>query len=1463
MTTKLTRVIVTSFFVAVFTVGAGFINTNSALADSAVLGVTQISAVQTFATADNTFANGWKWVFDVTVPTNETVLNMKFADWASTLGNIPAGSNIQIYSSQSLNAFDNNHAITLTAAGAYSDPMYLLPSSNPNSDLDSTKAGKQIQITVEARVPAGSAGASYSTSYGIQSNPETTAPVITLVGDPTVTVEVGSSYTDTGATALDNVDGNLTSNIALTGSVDTSIVGTYTLTYNVSNSAAVAATPVTRKINVVDTTKPSITAPHDVTAEATGKHTAVDLGTPTVTDIGDSSPKVTNDAPTTFPLGDTTVTWTATDVSGNTASAAQKITVTDTTKPVITLDGPATVAIPVFGTYTEAGANVTDNYDSGLTATITGTVDTNNVGTYTLHYNVTDSSGNVADEVTRTVSVSEHPITVTVDSQSKVYGTDDPALTYKITDGSLNPGDSFTGSLTREAGDNVGTYAITQGNLSLSSNYTLNVIPLSFTITPAKAEVVIGSLEQTYDGTAKPVTVTTSPEGVATTVTYNGSVTVPSDAGTYAVIATVTDPNYTGTANGTLTVKKAVATVSATGGDKTYDGTVTPGNSFTLNVNGAVSGDSLTATGDASFTDKNVDLNKTINVTGIALIGTHAADYEFNDTATTQASIMSKSLTVTATGVDKQYNHSTHADVELSSADIVSGNAVTISGSASFADDSNVGQNKDVSVTGISISGTDAGNYLLQGTSANTTANITQAPLTIDGMKANNRVYNGTSVATLNGTPILGGVVKVGSVSDIVSIDTAGVSASFTDKNVGDSKSVTVTGYAITGDDAKNYSLTQPIGLTANITPLGITGSITANNKVYDGSKDATILTRPLAGAIAGDDVTYTGGTATFADKKVGDGKEVTATGLSLSGTDAGNYTVNDKATTNANITPKDLTVTATIGDKVYDGTNSIDDGTVIFKTDVLNGDVVSVPTGFGYTLINHNVGTQQVVVKGITIAGSDAGNYSLTNTSADTTVNITSKPLTVSGLTAVSKTYDGTTDATLSGTAELSGVVTGETVNLTGTPIAVFASPNAGTEVVNVTGYTIDNSNYSLVQSILSATISKATPDVTWATPSDINDTDSLTGTQLDATASVGGTFVYTPAEGTKLPVGQNTLSTEFTPEDSVNYTSVTKTVTINVKDTTPPTFTVTGFTANDTPMAGDVTNGYTLNTDGNAKTHYAIQFTTGSVASEALKVENVALTLQPTGNQITDLQNFYATNYPPEYQTYLDGAAAGTQPFAYIKTDGTSIKILDGAMETLAHTETDMSVPGDYPAGTYTVSGTIHDLAGNSTTVTYVLKVVPVITLSSIAITTLPKTAYTVGDDLDLTDLVVTGTYSDNSTKVETVNASNITGFDKSTAGTQTLTVTVDGKTATFNVTVTAKPVPVVKTDLETAIELANAKVEIDYTVDSWSAMQTALTAAQNVDTNASAIQTEVDTAMTGLNTAINGLVSVTPAS
>lgn len=76
---------------------------------------------------------------------------------------------------------------------------------------------------------------------------------------------------------------------------------------------------------------------------------------------------------------------------------------------------------------------------------------------------------------------------------------------------------------------------------------------------------------------------------------------------------------------------------------------------------------------------------------------------------------------------------------------------------------------------------------------------------------------------------------------------------------------------------------------------------------------------------------------------------------------------------------------------------------------------------------------------------------------------------------------------------------------------------------------------------------------------------------------------------------------------------------------------------------------------------------------------------------------------------------------------------------------------------------------------------------TLVSIAITTpSTKTVYTVGEALDITGMVVTGTYSDDSTKVESVTADNVTGFSSDTAGEKTCTVTVSGKTATFTVIV-----------------------------------------------------------------------------
>jgi hypothetical protein len=165
---------------------------------------------------------------------------------------------------------------------------------------------------------------------------DTTVPVITLLGDATVTIEVGNDYTDDGATASDNYDGDITDDIVVVNPVDTDVVGTNTITYNVSDAAGNAATEVTRTVNVVDTTV-----------------------------------------------------------------------------PVITLLGDATVTIEVGNDYTDDGAIASDNYDGDITddIVVVNPVDTDVVGTYTITYNVSDAAGNAAVEVIREVVV-ENSLTI-------------------------------------------------------------------------------------------------------------------------------------------------------------------------------------------------------------------------------------------------------------------------------------------------------------------------------------------------------------------------------------------------------------------------------------------------------------------------------------------------------------------------------------------------------------------------------------------------------------------------------------------------------------------------------------------------------------------------------------------------------------------------------------------------------------------------------------------------------------------------------------------------------------------------------------------------------------------------------------------------------------------------------------------------------------------------------------------
>jgi hypothetical protein len=202
----------------------------------------------------------------------------------------------------------------------------------------------------------------------------------------------------------------------INSTVNTNSAGSYSVTYDVSDAAGNEATQVVRTVIVIDPDieAPSITAPGNVTVEATGVTTTVTLGSATVTDNVDPNPAVTNDAPAGFPVGTTTVTWTATDDSGNSASAIQTVTVTDTTAPTIT--APANISVESSEPIAVAlGApTVSDLADPNPTVT-------NNapalfpLGTTTVTWTATDTLGNSATATqTVTVTAPQPPVEIHV-----------------------------------------------------------------------------------------------------------------------------------------------------------------------------------------------------------------------------------------------------------------------------------------------------------------------------------------------------------------------------------------------------------------------------------------------------------------------------------------------------------------------------------------------------------------------------------------------------------------------------------------------------------------------------------------------------------------------------------------------------------------------------------------------------------------------------------------------------------------------------------------------------------------------------------------------------------------------------------------------------------------------------------------------------------------------------------------
>ncbi len=253
------------------------------------------------------------------------------------------------------------------------------------------------------------------------------------------------------------------------------------------------------------------------------------------------------------------------------------------------------------------------------------------------------------------------------------------------------------------------------------------------------------------------------------------------------------------------------------------------------------------------------------------------------------------------------------------------------------------------------------------------------------------KVYDAGNVATLTA----GNFIAAGAVDgDSVTLTASG--ATYADKNVGNTKNVAATGIAlgsVVNGTATVYGY-QLGATTANasigsITPATLTVNYTGVNRAYDATIAATVGTGDDR---LGTDVLTINRSAAFVDKNVANGKTVNVTGVTLSGSDAGNYAVAASGSTTAHVTPATLTVNFAGVNKIYDATTSATVGT---SDDRLGTDVLTINSSAAF--IDKNVANGKAVnVAGVTLSGTDAGNYTLAATTGATTASISSAQLSI-----------------------------------------------------------------------------------------------------------------------------------------------------------------------------------------------------------------------------------------------------------------------------------------------------------------------------------------------------------------------------------------------------------------------------------------------------------------------------------
>ncbi|HEX8708249.1 MAG TPA: immunoglobulin-like domain-containing protein, partial [Pyrinomonadaceae bacterium] len=430
---------------------------------------------------------------------------------------------------------------------------------------------------------------------------DTQAPTITVKGANPLLVECHTGFTDPGATASDGCAGSVA--VTSSGTVDVNTPGTYTITYSATDGTHNAT--ATRTVIVQDTEAPVITvngaSPMTVECHAGFSDpgaTAADAcaGTVAVTASG----SVDADTPGTY-----TITYTAGDGT-HTATATRTVNVLDTRAPSITLKGATPMTIECHTGFTDPGATASDSCAGDLTAAIvvTGSVNPNAVGAYTLTYTVSDGANSAT--ATRTVNVLD-----TVAPSITLNGAN--PMTVECHTGFTDPGatasDDCAGGLPATASGNV--------DVNTPGSYTITYTASDGANTTTKTRIV-NVVDTTPPAISCPANIVTAAAPGSCSAVVNFTVGA-SDSCSSAVSVVSNPPSGSAFPVGTTTVTSTAT--DASGNTSTCTFTVTVTNpSPVVTITGPASGTLYPVNTPVSFTGTFTDAGG----------GTHTADWMFD-----------------------------------------------------------------------------------------------------------------------------------------------------------------------------------------------------------------------------------------------------------------------------------------------------------------------------------------------------------------------------------------------------------------------------------------------------------------------------------------------------------------------------------------------------------------------------------------------------------------------------------------------------------------------------------------------------------------------------------------------------------------------------------------------------------------------------------------------------------------